>query len=211
MYQHHHPATRSMKSGGCEIDDNGLIPLLDCHTCIYWMLHHVALIPLLIDESGVFSFHHQRHCACVFVYYKYQRVSGECIGQWTSWNRVALYYFQDLRPLAQSKDSGVILLGFNSATDLHRPKCPWASGWTSQTVSSPVEAGNHWYYSPQVSQRRYYLCAALRKECQAQGPLLYKVAFHRFCQITSPMDLCARWRCTLSQGFASNLSHSWNG
>ena len=34
---------------------------------------------------------------------------------------------------------------------------------------------------------------------------------HRFCQITSQMDLCARRWCTLSRGFASNLCLSQNG
>ena len=68
--------------------------------------------------GSVLSFsHHQCHCVCVFIHYKYQAVDflEQRKKKWLC------YFFQHLRPLAQSKDSGVILLGFNSASDLHGP------------------------------------------------------------------------------------------
>ena len=92
--------------------------LLDCHTCIYWMLHHVALIPLLTDENWECSQFFPsptplRMCFCT------PQVPGS--GLPGTEKKMALLFFQDLRPLAQSRDSGIILLDFNSATDLHGP------------------------------------------------------------------------------------------
>ena len=95
--------------------------------------------------------------------------------QWTSWNRGKkkwlCYFFQHLRPLAQSKDSGIILLGFNSASDLHGPNALGPVAEPLRTcfltckrlvIIGTVVLG--------VSQGSITIYVQHLEECQAQGP-----------------------------------------
>ena len=137
------------------------------------MLHWSLFLLMRIGSVLSFS-HHQCHCACVFVHYKYQGVSGRCTWQQTFWNREKnsfFFFFQYLRPLAQSKDSGVILLGFNSASDLHEPNALGPVAEPLRTcfltckrlvIIGTVVLG--------VSQGSITIYVQHLEECQAQGP-----------------------------------------
>ena len=82
-----------------------------------------------------------------------------------------IIFVQDLRPLAQSKDSGVILLGFNSASDLHGPNALGPVAEPLRTcfltckrllLIGTVVLG--------VSQGSITIYVQHLEECQAQGP-----------------------------------------
>ena len=118
--------------------------------------------------GSVLSFsHHQCHCVCVFIHYKYQAVDflEQRKKKWLC------YFFQHLRPLAQSKDSGIILLGFNSASDLHGPNALGPVAEPLRTcfltckrlvIIGTVVLG--------VSQGSITIYVQHLEECQAQGP-----------------------------------------
>ena len=143
--------------------------LLDCHTCIYWMLHHVALIPLLTDENWECSQFFPSPMPLCMCFYTLQVPGSGLPG--TEKKKMALLFFQHLRPLAQSKDSGVILLGFNSASDLHGPNALGPVAEPLRTcfltckrlvIIGTVVLG--------VSQGSSTIYVQHLEECQAQGP-----------------------------------------
>lgn len=150
--------------------------LLDCHTCIYWMLHHVALIPLLTDENwecSQFFPSPMPLCMCFCTpqvpgCLRKMYLAADFLEQRK--NRFIIFV-QDLRPLAQSKDSGVILLGFNSASDLHGPNALGPVAEPLRTcfltckrllLIGTVVLG--------VSQGSITIYVQHLEECQAQGP-----------------------------------------
>ena len=111
----------------------------------------------------------------VFLYTTSTRVSPEDVPgsrlSGTEKKIAFFFFFQDLRPLAQSKDSGVILLGFNSASDLHEPNALGPVAEPLRTcfltckrlvIIGTVVLG--------VSQGSITIYVQHLEECQAQGP-----------------------------------------